>query len=286
MTDDVTQVRPATAAGSPEWQPDAVAANRADLSSYLERVFDTPAIRELLARTTELLQLRAGQSILEVGCGVGVILPYWAERVGPAGRVVAIDHAESFVTEARDRVARLGLTDVITVELADAYALPYRDDSFDAAHCERVLMHLADPTAALREMHRVVRPGGRVVVAEPDWRMIPFDHPDPDAMAALYAQKLKQFRQPEVGRTLYRRFGECGLIDRQIVPMVSPITDVSLLRTYGLELEKYIDDVVAGGVISRERAENAIAYLERSSNDGQFFSAAVGFVVAGIVPET
>jgi hypothetical protein len=115
--------------------------------------------------------------------------------------------------------------------------------------------------------------------------MIPFDHPDPEAMAALHAQKLRQFRQPEVGRTLYRRFGECGLVDRQVVPMVHPITDVSLLRTYGLEPEKYIDDVVAGGVISRERAENAIAYLERSGREGLLFSAAVGFVASGIVPE-
>lgn len=285
MTDDAAQALPTTDIGSKEWQPDAIDAKHADLSAYLQRVFDTPGAREMLAHTVELLQLRPGQSILEVGCGPGVILPRWAELVGPTGRVVAIDHAEQFVAAARDRVSGLGLADVVTVDRGDAYALPYPDDSFDAAHCERVLMHLANPTAALREMRRVVRPGGRVVAAEPDWRMVPFDLPDPDPLMALYARHIGKMRHPDAGRTLYRRFGECGFVDRQVVPLALPFTDFSVIRTYGFNPENHVDEVVASGIVSREQAENAIAYLDNASRDGQFFSVATAFVAAGVVPE-
>ncbi|HEX5167177.1 MAG TPA: methyltransferase domain-containing protein [Thermomicrobiales bacterium] len=285
MTIDAGLATRSANTGSADWQPDAVESSHSSRRAYLETVFETPAIRLMLERTIELLQLRPGQSILEVGCGPGVILPRWAELVGPGGRVVAIDHAESFVADARDRVAGLDLGDIVTVDLGDAYALPYDDQCFDIAHCERVLMHLADPQAALQEMRRVVRPGGRVVAVEPDWQMIPFDHSDPEAMMALYAQHLKHIRQPDMGRTLYRRFGECGLTDRQVVPVVYPITDFSVLRTYGLYPEHHLDAVAANGGISRDRAIAAIDQLETASRDELFFTVAIGFAVAGIVPE-
>ena len=285
MTNDAGLASRSANTGSADWQPNAVESGHNSLREYLETVFETSAIRVMLERTIELLQLRHGQSILEVGCGTGVILPRWAELVGPAGRVVAIDHAESFVVDARDRVAGLDLDDIVTVDLGDAYALPYHDQCFDAAHCERVLMHLDNPTAALQEMRRVVRPGGRIVAVEPDWQMIPFDHSDPQAMTALFTQHLKHIRQPDMGRTLYRRFGECGFVDRQVVPVVYPITDFSVLQTYGLRLEGHLDAVAADGGISRNRAIQAIDQLEAASRDDLFFTAAIGFAVAGIVPE-
>jgi ubiquinone/menaquinone biosynthesis C-methylase UbiE len=284
MTIDAGLASRSTNTGSTDWQPDAVESSHNSLREYLETVFETPAIRVMLEKTIELLHLRPGQSILEVGCGTGVILPRWVELVGPAGRVMAIDHAESFVADARDRVADLDLAGIVSVDLGDAYALPYDDQCFDAAHCERVLMHLADPQAALQEMCRVVRPGGRIVAVEPDWQMIPFDHADPEAMTTLYAQHLKHIRQPDMGRTLYRRLGECGLVDRQVVPVVYPLSDFSVLRTYGFCPEDHLDAVAGDGSISRDRAIRAIDQLETASRDERFFTVVVGFAAAGIVP--
>ncbi len=92
-------------------------------------------------------------------------------------------------------------------EEADAYRLPFAEDAFDTAHCERVLMHLEEPGAALAEMKRVVRPGGWVVAVEPDWAGLRIDHVDPDGLHLLLV-RARRSRQPGMGVKLYRHMGE------------------------------------------------------------------------------
>src|SRR6478735_9308551 len=121
---------------SADFHPEYSAGHRAEWSDHLERVFASPVGQEIAARTLDLLALHPGQRVLEVGCGTGVFLPLLAREVGPAGRVVGIDHSPDFVAEARARVAEAGLAEVVTVEVGDAYHLPFPDDSFDAAHSE------------------------------------------------------------------------------------------------------------------------------------------------------
>lgn len=158
MTQETGRVSPpgATRVGSADWQPETVAQQHDAISAYLNDVFASPALHRITARTMALLALAPGEAVLEVGCGTGVFLPLLARAVGPGGRVVGLDHAPTFVEEARQRVAVDGLAATVEVEEGDAYRLPFPDASFDAAHCERVLMHLDDPDAALREMARVV----------------------------------------------------------------------------------------------------------------------------------
>jgi SAM-dependent methyltransferase len=99
-----------------------------------------------------------------------------------------------------------GLLEHVHVEQGDAYHLPYPDGAFDAAHCERLLMHLEDPVAALREMRRVVRPGGRVVVTEPDWAGLQIDHADRTAMRLLIDRwQRSRFANPSMGLELSGR---------------------------------------------------------------------------------
>lgn len=115
-----------------------------------------------------LPHLRPGDRLLDLGCGPGSITLDLAEAVGPQGRVVGVDGAPVAVETARAAAAARG--DSTTVfEVADAYALPFEDDSFDVAHAHQVLQHLADPVAALRELARVVRPGGIVAFRDADY---------------------------------------------------------------------------------------------------------------------
>jgi SAM-dependent methyltransferase len=111
-----------------------------------------------------------GQTILDVGAGTGEAAFLIAEHVGPGGRVLVTDGSEAMVDTARLRARRLGLANVETAVM-DAERLTLDDASVDAALCRWTLYLLEDPAAALREMARVVRPGGRVAVgvwAQPD----------------------------------------------------------------------------------------------------------------------
>lgn len=265
------------------WQPDAIAQQREDRIAYLDQVFAHPLLQDVAARALEHLALMPGQAVLEVGCGSGVFLPLLAREVGPSGRVVGFDYAPALVAEAQTRVEQAELTHVVTVQEGDAYHLPFPDASFDAAHCERVLMHLTDPTAALREMARVVRPGGWVVAAEPDWAGIRIDHPDQAGIDLLYRHSLSM-TQPAMGLSTYRLLAEAGLTDRRIATATATFTNVAVLRAFGLNLAPAAEALVTEGQLTQERATALVTYLDEASRDGNFFSYLAAPIVAGRVP--
>ncbi|MBD8726358.1 methyltransferase domain-containing protein [Frigoribacterium sp. CFBP 13707] len=112
-------------------------------------------------------ELVPGRRVLDVGSGPGTITVDIAERVAP-GRVVGVDAAEVVVEQARALAAERGV-DTVEFVVADVFALPFDDDSFDVVHAHQVLQHVGDPVAALREMRRVTVPGGAVAAREVDY---------------------------------------------------------------------------------------------------------------------
>lgn len=118
------------------------------------------AFRPELYRALDQLPLRRDSRALDAPCGDGFYARRLAERV-PAGRLVALDSSDAYLEEA----ARLPGVEAVK---GDAYHLPFPDGTFDLAWCAQSLISLDDPAAALRELARVVRPGGTVAVLESD----------------------------------------------------------------------------------------------------------------------
>lgn len=119
-----------------------------------------PAHALLLARALP----RAGERVLDVACGTGLITLAAARAVGPAGRVVGVDVSERMVERTRELARAAGLAHVEALRM-DAEELHLADGTFDLALDALGLMYLPDPGAALAEMRRVLRPGGRAAVA-------------------------------------------------------------------------------------------------------------------------
>jgi len=113
-----------------------------------------------------LPHIKPGIRLLDIGCGPGSITLGLAARVAP-GEAVGVDASEEAIASARRRAEEQASANA-RFETADAYALPFDDGTFDAAFMHAVLQHLRDPLAALREAHRVLKPGGVIGVADAD----------------------------------------------------------------------------------------------------------------------
>ncbi len=117
------------------------------------------------ARLAEILDLDPGERVLEVGPGTGYYTPGLAERLGADGTVEVFDIQQEMLDHTIRRARERGLWNVSATR-GDARQLPYDDDTFDAAVLITVLGEIPDPGAALLELARVLRPGGRLVVGE------------------------------------------------------------------------------------------------------------------------
>jgi ubiquinone/menaquinone biosynthesis C-methylase UbiE len=116
-------------------------------------------------RLRGVLAPQAGERILEIGPGTGYYTLDIAEWVGPQGTVEIFDIQQEFLDHTMLAAERRGLSNVVPTR-GDATELPYEDDSIDAVVLTTVLGEIPDRAAALREIARVLRPGGRLVVGE------------------------------------------------------------------------------------------------------------------------
>ncbi len=124
------------------------------------------------ARLRDVLAPQPNERVLEIGPGTGYYSLHVAEWVAPGGQLDVFDLQQEMLDHTMRRAGDAGLTNLVPTQ-GDARALPYDDATFDGAYLTAVLGEIPDQAAALRELARVLKPGGRVVVGElfgdPHW---------------------------------------------------------------------------------------------------------------------
>jgi ubiquinone/menaquinone biosynthesis C-methylase UbiE len=246
---------------------------------WLDRADGHPLIQDVKRRMFDLCPVREGESILDVGCGVGHEVLRLAQRVGPHGRVVGIDRNLPMIAEAQRRAA--GHAGQVAFTVGDAQRLDYPDDQFDLCRTERVLRYLERPEEALREMVRVVRPGGFVLAFDFDSDQTVVDAANP-ALARRVADVLDAaVPHPWMGRQLFGLFQRVGLADVRVIPQVIFVSGGAGFGVYQQLTRGTIERAVQLGQISATEATRWWADLEESAEAQTFFSANLGFIVAG-----
>jgi ubiquinone/menaquinone biosynthesis C-methylase UbiE len=212
---------------------------------FLDRIQDAPDVQAARADLLARLDLRAGETVLDLGCGTGDHTREVAKLVAPGGNVVGVDFSTNMIAEATLRQSSSSVA--ATFEQGDAQSLRFETGTFDACRTERMLCHVPDCEAALREMVRVVRPGGRVGVIDVDTAGVMIDNSDRAITNAFAASMTDTIQNPWIGRTLRRLMGEVGLVDVDVRPRVleigygaiEPMIDahVALMQQTGIGVE-------------------------------------------------
>ncbi|HEX8205992.1 MAG TPA: methyltransferase domain-containing protein [Solirubrobacteraceae bacterium] len=176
----------------------------------LEYVYATRDVQRRRRLVREAIAARPGERVLDVGCGTGFYVAELLEDVGPDGAVTGVDPSAPMLTVARERCA--GAPNVTFAEGA-ATALPVEDASFDAAVSVQVLEYVEDVDAALRELRRVLRPGGRLVVWDVDWRTVSMHAVDRERHDRVLRGWDRHLADPALPRTMAPRLRAAGFED-------------------------------------------------------------------------
>ncbi len=131
------------------------------IAPIYDLLWSRPSMRRSLV---EMLTLQPGERVLETGVGTGINLPYISQRLGPTGLICGIDISPRMLEKARRRAESLATP--VELREGNASRLPYPDSSFDAVLQFGGINFFSDRASAVREMLRVTRPGGRILVAD------------------------------------------------------------------------------------------------------------------------
>ncbi|GAA2102425.1 methyltransferase domain-containing protein [Actinomadura alba] len=234
-------------------------------AGYLDEAAGALAVvkREILRR----LELAPGQRVLDVGCGNGTDLLDMAAQVDPGGEAIGVDVNPEAIEEATARCEATGVPATFTT--ASAYSLPFSDDRFDACRSERMVQHLDEPVRAVAEMLRVARPGGRILVADPDHGMWAPDLDDQEATRAVLAWWFDNVRNPWIGRRLPGVLRAAGV--REVQVTVAPVVLNGLAAADGLTgLLNAVRQAGERGVIAPDRARVLQEQITAREAEGGF----------------
>ena len=248
-------------------------------SQYLDNAH--AFLRSIKQRSYELMRVCEGQTVLDVGCGVGIDTLNLAGLVGPSGHVVGLDKDPEMINVADQRALQAGLDGRIRHQLGEARHIPYPDGYFDACRAERMLMHLADPADAIAELKRVLKPGGWLVLTEPDWATLSISSRQVDVerrLARIHAEQV--LTNGYAGRQLYPWMCHEGF--QEIKVEITPLWDSDLVRVRQMvPLDRVEAFALTEGLVSPEELEAWRSDLKRADEQGGFFASVNIIMLAG-----
>ena len=248
-------------------------------TEYLENA--SQVFKEIKKNSYDEMLIKPGDRVLDVGCGPGIDVVQLTKCVSESGKVFGVDHDQDMINDAESLAKSQNVLENVEFQAHDVVTLPFESNYFDSCRSERVFMHLPDPLATLREMHRVTKPNGRVVVIDSDWSSLSIDCELTDI-----ENKLLQFYRDKVlisgyaGRSLFRFFRELGFsnIKIQIFPLFTSDMDVfsQLVRREAVENQAIEENVISKDELGLWRKQ-----LRQAHEKNNFFGSMNVISVSG-----
>ena len=245
------------------------------MAAELEAVYSRRDIRRRRALVHEALGAAPGDRVVDAGCGPGFYVAETLERVGPEGSVVGVDASGPMLALAAERCRG---HDNVAFHEGDVTALPVADADFDRALSVQVLEYVADIPGALAELHRVLRPGGRVLIWDVDWATVSWHSDNPARMERFLGAWDEHLSDPVLPRRLSAELRGAGFeeVEMQGHAFVSDdLTD----ETYAGALLQMMADYVG-----TDEAQDWAAEQRDLQARGESYFACIQFCFTGTRP--
>jgi ubiquinone/menaquinone biosynthesis C-methylase UbiE len=249
------------------------------IGHVLEAMSTLPAFRDARHWLLRNLGITQGSSVIEAGCGNAAALSDVLSTVGTKGRVVGIDPTKDFVESARTRAGQLGAPNA-RFEVGDIRAIPCADGEFDAAYCDKVLIHAGPPKSALAELMRVTRDGGRVGAVE--W--LPYfviSSSQPAAVDAFNDIFRKAVYEYFISCNLARHFHAAGLKDVGTEAFLAHTDNLDAHPCWRAFIVQQMPMFIHVGLIEDATAQAFLADIEQLNGKGEFSASFIVQAAAG-----
>ena len=210
--------------------------------SQLEIMYRTRDVLRRRRLVREALAARAGERVLDLGCGPGFYTAELLAEVGTHGTVVGVDTSAPMLEAAASRCEGLGGASFLQ---GSATALDLEDSSFDRALCVQVLEHVGNVPAALAELHRVLRPGGRVLIWDVDWSTLSWYSTDPERMQRMCRAWDLHLAHPSLPSSLASALRATGFGEIRAEGHAFVTTELDF-ETYGGNVLQRVEHYLAG----------------------------------------
>ena len=246
---------------------------------FLDTINSWPFFRdEQKPRSLEMLAAQPGHHILDVGCGLGDVARMLGSRVGPGGRVVGTDLSQRLIAEAQRRTTPAH--GPVEFHVGNAESLPWPTESFHGCRADRVLMFMERPHQAVREMVRVLRPGGRIVLGEFDMETAILASPHRLLTRRLVNYWCDSIPNSWIGRQLPGLFQDLGLKNLTIVPLLFRLTSYAEWNSV-FQIEITVERARQANIVSAQEADLWLQQLRDADTQGRFYLALTLFMIAG-----
>ncbi|MBC8258915.1 MAG: methyltransferase domain-containing protein [SAR324 cluster bacterium] len=234
----------------------------------LERSYKLADIVKQRQHTLTTLALQPGEKVFDIGCGVGFLTLEMAQQVGKSGQVIGFDQNPEMISNAKKRCEGLQQAEF---HQGDAIQLPAQDQTFDAVSCTQVLLYVKDVPKVLAEMRRILKPGGRMVIVETDWRGVVLNSGDDALTKQIFAAWDSAVPSPNLPVHLGPLLKKHGFSNIQVeaVPIIN--TEYSP-NHFSCEMMKWITkNAVKQGVFNETQRKEFLADLEERERSGSYF---------------
>ncbi|GAB4195198.1 MAG: hypothetical protein Tsb002_27440 [Wenzhouxiangellaceae bacterium] len=220
----------------------------------------------------------AGDAVLDIGCGLGQELQRFSQTVGEEGLLVGVDLSESVIAEARNRVVQQGLN--IDFQVGDAQQLKQADNQFNLCRAERVIEYVDDPVAMLREMVRVLKPGGSLLLFDFDYQTMIADADDPELNYKISQIVFRSVPSGGAAGQMLRHLTNLGMNSIKVIPQ----TFVLSFDVYEMMVRQATLSAMQQRQLSQFEYEHWWQTLSDAAAAGVFFASLSGFISYGVKP--